>query len=365
MAIKEPKTLADFEAELAQVHMRGQWQYDEMLQRAIGGPKPAGIPYVWKWTEVHEKLLEACQVMPESFTARRNISFMNPGLERGPSTHTIAMGMQMIRPGEIAWSHRHSIAALRFVIQGHPGIRTVVDGEPCPMEDYDLILTPRWTWHDHVNATDHHAIWLDVLDIGVVLGLNATFYEPYGEAQQPERTAAADQLQQRIGLVRPAWERPKLEHLPMRYPWREVEPRLQALSALPGSPYDGAILEYANPVTGGPTLPSLDCCVQALRPGEETKSHRHTSSAAYFVVRGEGKTVVGDTELEWGQHDAFVVPNWAWHQHLNRSKDHDAVLFSVNDAPVLEYLGLYREEPESTLRTAEPPLVPASLIKKS
>jgi gentisate 1,2-dioxygenase/1-hydroxy-2-naphthoate dioxygenase len=79
----------------------------------------------------------------------------------------------------------------------------------------------------------------------------------------------------------------------------------------------------------------------------------------YFVVRGEGTTVVGDTELEWQQHDAFCVPNWAWHHHQNRSRSEEAILFSVTDVPMLLPFGLYREEPEVSLYTRPAPLVPA------
>ena len=95
-----------------------------------------------------------------------------------------------------------------------------------------------------------------------------------------------------------------------------------------------------------------------LRPGERTKRHRHTSSAMYFVVRGEGTTMVGEQALEWKQHDSFVIPNWAWHEHVNRSKSDEAILFSVNDIPVLNAFGLYREEPENSLAAVEAPSVP-------
>ena len=73
-------------------------------------------------------------------------------------------------------------------------------------------------------------------------------------------------------------------------------------------------------MTGGPTLPTLSCWIQLLRPGEHTKKHRHTSSAVYFVAGGEGTTIVGDKALEWTKNDCFAVPNWAWHEHVNRSK---------------------------------------------
>jgi gentisate 1,2-dioxygenase len=38
------------------------------------------------------------------------------------------------------------------------------------------------------------------------------------------------------------------------------------------------------------------------------------------------------------------VPSWTWHEHANASASQDAILFSFNDLPVMESLGLYREE---------------------
>lgn len=359
MKVNEGKTLEQFDGEIAKLHLRGQWKYDELLVRAMGGPKPAGLPYLWKWATVYPLLVEACDVLPESFTARRHLAFLNPGLERGGATHTIHMGLQMVRPGEIAWAHRHTIAALRFVVQGCAQAYTVVDGETCPMENYDLILTPQWSWHDHHNESDEHVIWLDVLDVPLVAMLNAISYETYaGDRQQVRRPSEAESLQARAGALRPTWERPQLHRLPLRYRWSETEKLLKAMAHLEGSPYDGISLEYVNPMMGGPALPTLACWIQMLRPGENTRLHRHTSSAVYFVVRGEGETIVGDQHLEWTQHDAFAVPNWSWHQHLNRSKNDSAILFSVNDAPVFQSFGLYREEPEESFRVAPAPPVP-------
>ena len=39
------------------------------------------------------------------------------------------MGAQMVRPGEFAPAHRHTMGAIRFVVEGH-GAATVVEGEP-------------------------------------------------------------------------------------------------------------------------------------------------------------------------------------------------------------------------------------------
>jgi len=53
------------------------------------------------------------------------------------------------------------------------------------------------------------------------------------------------------------------------------------------------------------------------------------------------------------------VPNWAWHEHVNRSKTDEALLFSVNDSPIVSAFGHYREEPEVSLRSMSVPAVPA------
>jgi gentisate 1,2-dioxygenase len=46
----------------------------------------------------------------------------------------------------------------------------------------------------------------------------------------------------------------------------------------------------------------------------------------------------------WGQGDIIVLPPWALHEHASTSSRDAAILFSIQDRPVLESLGLYREE---------------------
>ena len=191
------KSLETFNQELAEVHMTGQWIYEDLLNRAIGGPRPRGDAYLWPWPMVHEKLLEACDVLEESFTARRSVLFGNPGLNDNATTHTLLMGIQMIKPGEIAWAHRHTLAAIRFVIKGDGKVFTVVDGEKCPMEPYDLILTPQWTWHDHQNPTKETAIWVDALDVPFLARTQSAILrtlsrqQSSGGAREDQRSLAA------------------------------------------------------------------------------------------------------------------------------------------------------------------------------
>jgi gentisate 1,2-dioxygenase len=54
--------------------------------------------------------------------------------------------------------------------------------------------------------------------------------------------------------------------------------------------------------------------------------------------------MVGDEKLEWEAGDCLAIPHWTWVQHENRSSSEPAFLFSAEDVPLLEALGLYRRE---------------------
>ena len=103
-------------------------------------------------------------------------------------------------------------------------------------------------------------------------------------------------------------------------------------------------MNYVNPITGGHVMQTIGASMQLLRPGEKTKAHRHTGSIIYQVAKGSGHSIVAGKRLEWRERDIFCVPSWAWHEHGNASDSEDACLFSFNDLPVIEGLGLYREE---------------------
>jgi len=81
-----------------------------------------------------------------------------------------------------------------------------------------------------------------------------------------------------------------------------------------------------------------------LRPGARLKAHRHTGSAVYYVVQGSGETIIDGARFAWDRGDIITLPSWALHEHTNLSTRDAAILFSIQDRPVLEALGLYREE---------------------
>lgn len=320
---------------LAERNLKGHWDHQPWGQTVR--------PHLWKGKDILDGLHRAGDLITTEEAGRRTIQMRNPGLAAG-MTNTIHISVQLVKPGEIAAAHRHTAAAIRFVIKGTPNAYTIVEGERFPMREGDLITTPNWTWHDHFNQSDEPVMWLDGLDIRLVTTFGAMIQENFKKNQQP--IEKPENYSARVfNHARPAWIKNSLDTPPYRYPWAETYETLQGLKESSGDPYDGVLLEYSNPQTGGPTLPTFSCMIQLLRPREKTQSHRHTSTTVYHAFRGSGVTKVSANELAWEPSDIFVVPSWQWHAHENTT-DEDAILFSITDRPAAEALGLYREQAE-------------------
>lgn len=338
----ESKALEELDRRLAEKWISGIWRIPAGARP--GDPKTKVQPHLWKWADVYDGLLQARdQVQVERGAAeRRTLRLVNPGVQDTEMTsHTMLFAFQLIQPGEVAPPHRHTMAAIRFILQGQ-GAYTNVGGEKMVMEDGDLILTPRWAWHEHAHDGREPMIWIDGLDVPFIQALQVISFEPYSEKRMSVQKSSYDSAH--YGMARPIATEEKKPARPLHYRWRDIYPALQRLAAGEPHPYEGYAMEYVNPLTGGPTLPTLSCWIQMLRPGQRTQSHRHTSTALYHVFRGSGTTVINGQSFQWEKGDSFVVPLWHWHEHANRSPSEEAILFSMNDAPVFNPFGLYREE---------------------
>ena len=122
----------------------------------------------WDYDSVRPFLMESGTLITAKEAVRRVLILENPGL-RGTAciTPTLYAGLQLILPGEVAPSHRHTQSALRFIVEGE-GAYTAVDGERTIMHEGDFVITPTWTWHDHGNDSSKPMVWLDGLDIPLV-----------------------------------------------------------------------------------------------------------------------------------------------------------------------------------------------------
>ena len=306
--------------------------------------KPQVVPFAWRWADAQPLVMRSGDIVtPDRDVERRVLRLANPGLDHG-TTHTISAALQLLLPGENAPAHRHTPTAIRWVLQGQ-GAYTTVEGDKCYMEPGDLVLTPSWTWHDHNNEGSEPMIWLDGLDTPLVNNLEATFYEQYPEDQQPIIGVGESERKYASGALRPAWEQAGAPYSPLwHYKWARTHEALRRMAQVDASPFDDVAMEFSDPATGGPVLKTMACWIQLLRPGVRTKAHRHTSSAVYQVFRGHGHSVINGRQFDWAEGDFLVIPAWAWHEHANDGDD-EAILFSIQDLPVMKALSLYREEP--------------------
>lgn len=320
--------------------------WNVLAQEVPRHPRPQAVAHLWRKDTLLEQLLLAGELVPPEDAERRVLVLANPGLEGRPATTpTVFSDVQLVLPGEVTNIHRHTPSAIRFMLGGK-GSYAMGNGRTTEQVFGDLVLGPGWGWHSHGNTGDEPVIWFDALDIPLVKFLDGSFFEGYkGLAYEGGLVDDTSSISYGQAGLLPTWERDDAIASPrMRYPWSEARAALTVLPDDKASPFDDLILQYVNPLNGGPCLPTLGCELQRLRPGTHTQAHQHTSSVIYVVAEGQGRSTIGDQSFDWNQGDIFVLPSWQAHDHRNLSRSEDAVLFSVNDRPTMEKLGLYREQ---------------------
>lgn len=321
------------------------------------------LPHIWKDAEVQRLLKESEHV---ALDERRMLRFVNPGTPDWKYvTPTLSVSIQQILPNEFAIPHRHTASAIRFFLSGNS--YTTVERDKCEMERGDLIVTPGWEWHDYGNEGTVPGIWIDALDLPLIQYLDSCGYLKsieeevgYQLSKQKRLKVLASGISERrysaVGL-RPMTEtsgssrRAGLIH----YRWSNTYAALRRLAASGEfNPYDDVMMEYVDPATGGSVYPTFACCIQLIKPGVKTLAHRQASCAVYYVFDGKGQSVIQGRLYDWSAGDFFVVPSYFWHEHANVGTQ-PAILFSLQDFPLMKNLGIYREEqyPDSHQRVLE------------
>ena len=301
-------------------------------------------PALWRYRDARPYLMEAGKLITAKEAIRRVLVLENPGM-RGESciTQSLYAGLQLILPGEIAPSHRHSQSALRFIVEGS-GAYTAVDGERTTMHPGDFIITPSWTYHDHGNPGNEPVVWMDGLDIRIVQTFAAQFHEVYPEeVQAVSRSEGAATARFGSGLVPLDTKPPFGKTSPIfNYPYARSREALEGLSKdqAPDACH-GWKMQFTNPLNGGHAMPTIAAFIQLLPKGFRTQPYRCTDGTIFSVVEGQGKATIGNDRFEFEPRDTFVVPSWA---PLSLEADHETVLFSFSDRPGQEAMGLWREK---------------------
>ena len=344
MTIEQTPARRELYEQILGLHLTPLW---ESLHALV--PKQPAPPYaamLWRYADILPHLMRAGEVITAEEAVRRVLILENPALPGSSSiTQSLYAGLQLILPGEVAPSHRHTQSALRFVVSGQ-GAYTTVDGERTQMHPGDFIITPSWTWHDHGNpgieGVSEPVVWLDGLDIPMIRYFDAGFAENDIHASQavskPEGRSFASyghnmapvrQLHQ--GRTSPIFNYPYARS-------REALETLRRSAAIDA--WHGVKLRYIHPQTGGHPMPTIATFLQLLPKGFSGKRHRSTDGTVYSVVEGSGSVHIGEQAFAFQAKDIFVVPSWAT---LSFDAADDVVLFSYSDRPVQEAMGVLRE----------------------
>ena len=97
-------------------------------------------------------------------------------------------------------------------------------------------------------------------------------------------------------------------------------------------------LRCAGPATG----PGLLASFIRIIDGESIETRPNATSELYYVLRGRGRTMLADGELQWEQGDFFALPAGS---NATHHADEDAALYYVHDEPLLRYLGVSADVP--------------------
>jgi gentisate 1,2-dioxygenase len=307
--------LKRFAGDIAALALTPLWE--RTAPQRPGGP---AAPALWRYEDVRPHLLEASRLITKRAAERRVLVYENPALKgTGFIATTLYAGMQIILPGEIAPSHRHTQNALRLFVEGE-GAYTSVAGERIAMHPGDFIVTPAWDWHDHGNLGTGPCVWLDGLDTPFAQFFGAIFREDYPEEVYP--------LKNRPGGA------------PLVYRFGETRATLAEL-ARELHPVHGVRLRYADPASGAAPFPTMAAFMQLLPAGFAGAPYRSTESAVFTVVEGKGAVEIDAERFAFAPHDTFVVPAWRTYRLLSEM---ETVLFSYSDRAAQEALGFFRDE---------------------
>ncbi|HTT00936.1 MAG TPA: gentisate 1,2-dioxygenase [Steroidobacteraceae bacterium] len=330
-----------FIRQLPEHHLAPLWEVLRLLTPRE--PPRAALPAVWRARELREQILTAGRLISAEQAERRVLVLENPALAgQARITTSLYAGIQLILPGELARSHRHTASALRLVLEG-TGAYTMVEGERATMHPGDLVVTPSWTFHEHGNEGSTPVIWLDGLDVPIVNLLGAAFSEDDSEQTHPPSRPTGDALARYGSALLPVdYERRGGASPFFWYPYERTRSALDRMRD--HGPWDeasGLKLAFTDPTTGGSPFLTMAAFVQLLPGGFAGTRYRSSDGAVFTVLEGRGTLRTAATQHELAPWDVFVIPGWSWYC---LSAAEDLVLFSFSDRALQQHLQLWREQ---------------------
>ena len=231
-------------------------------------PQSRCAPAVWHFDDVKTLVMESGGFISADEAKRRVLILENPAL-RGESrvTNTLFAGIQMIMPGEVAPAHRHvSLGhSLRARRRGRLYRRRRREGVHVAG---DFVITANWAPHDHGNTSDKPMLWLDVLDVPAVNFFETSFAEDFDRPTQATTRQDGDSLSFYASGVLPDGATAINRTPVINYTYARTRPIVERrMQAGDIDKSHGARVRYANPINGGPVLPTMGANLAMLPKG--------------------------------------------------------------------------------------------------
>ncbi len=329
--------------------LRGQLEADHLLplweimkHLAAKEPRNGGDPMLWSWPDLRRHALRAGEVISAEEAERRVVVLDNPAFPgQAKATSSLYAGVQLILPGEVAASHRHTASALRLILEGKGGY-TTVDGEQVPMSPGDFIVTPSGVFHDHGNTGTEPVLWLDGLDVFVVNLLNAPFAEEHPEQQQRVSRPSGDSLARYGNGLLPHGFRRGPQSPVFWWPFERTRAALETMRS--SATIDAALgfrMNFIDPTTGESPIRTMTASMTLYPAGFDGEMYRSVAGSVCCVVEGRGTVSLSGKDWNVGPNDVFILPSWHWHGFRS---DGDLLVFSFSDEVLQRHLGFWREE---------------------
>ena len=314
---------------------RSDLEHDDIKQLMEG---VKAVPFHWSYQRDLEPLIhQSARLINHADSDRRSLILVNPGLK--PKRATVTTLYTAYR-----------LNAIRLGLTGQQNF-TGVEGEDIVFGHGDMVLTPRDTWHNHGNVGAGPAINLSVLDYPLVETLNALQFEhDYKEDGQLKKKQTArftpDYSARMYGTggMTPRF----VDHRrggggssPMYvYRYEAMREYLERNRAWDGNPYEGLLVEYTDPIRGGPVYKTMTFFMQMLRPGERTLPLKQTASLLVSPLEGHGHCMVDGKAFEFAPFDTVAVPGNCWMELANNSTTEPVIIFIASDENALDAFGL-------------------------
>jgi gentisate 1,2-dioxygenase len=119
----------------------------------------------------------------------------------------------------------------------------------------------------------------------------------------------------------------------MRFTFADTLRRLDGAS---DDPHFGRTIDIP-----APSMPTITIKVHKFPQGWRNQPYRRAANTIYVVMRGHGRSVIGEQSFDWQFGDTIAAPAWSRIEHHAAE---DSIVFSMSDEALMQWAKYYRLE---------------------